>query len=415
MQGRAKRKAIVITVLLALLIDSSLFTPRVWAADSSAAQAQIDANNQQVTQLNKEIAQYEAKLQQIGSDKKTLQQAIDALNLQRKTVEARISATQHTINTTQLQIGQLDESISSTSAQIAAEQAAVSQDLRNLQQLENQPLIARVLSSQDIAKVWQDVAAMAQFNSSMQASISSLRIKETNLADAQTAVQAKHSNLLSQRNDLQSQQTQLTQTKKTKTQLLSETNSKESTYQKLLAEAKATLASFSAFAQNAGGSGLLKNQTSCDAWGCYYNQRDVAWGNDPLNNTKYALKSDGCLITALAMVMTHYGYKDVTPVTINSNPGNFAAYYPAYLLFTAHIDGKDVKRVNTSIDKTLAAGTPVIVGLHAYGGTHFVVLTSGSNGNYLMRDPYVPNEKDIPFSSHYKMSQIYAVEKVQIS
>ena len=41
----------------------------------------------------------------------------------------------------------------------------------------------------------------------------------------------------------------------------------------------------------------------------------------------------------MAMVMTHYGYRDVTPVTINSNPENFAAYYPAYLLTTINVDG----------------------------------------------------------------------------
>ena len=54
-------------------------------------------------------------------------------------------------------------------------------------------------------------------------------------------------------------------------------------------------------------------------------------GKNPLNGTKYNLASDGCLVTSMAMVMTHYGYKDVTPVTINSDPKNFAAYYPAYL------------------------------------------------------------------------------------
>ena len=84
---------------------------------------------------------------------------------------------------------------------------------------------------------------------------------------------------------------------------------------------------------------LLGNQTSCDAWGCHYNQRDTAWGNNALNGTQYTLASDGCLVTAMAMVMTHYGYRDVTPATINGNSGNFAAYYPASLLYTITVDG----------------------------------------------------------------------------
>ena len=400
---------------MVVFLVSGFFIGHDRAAAASDLQAKIDANNQQVQQLNKEIARYEAELKKVGADKKTLQAAIHSLDLKRKSVEARIAADQHTINTTQLQIQQLNVGIASTSAQIATEQAALSRDFRKLQQMDGQPLLAQVLGSKDISQFWQDMNDLAQFNSSVQNGIKTLQGKQNDLSSAQRSMKIQNTALVNQRDELRTQQSSLSQTKKTKAQLLAETKSKESTYQKLLKQAKAELASFSAFAQNAGGSGLLGHQTSCDSWGCYYNQRDAAWGNDPLNGTKYALKSDGCLVTALAMVMTHYGYKDVTPVTINSNPGNFAAYYPAYMLFTAHIDGKKVTRVNTTIDKTLATGNPVIVGLHAYGGTHFVVLTSGSNGHYLMRDPYVPNAKDIPFSSHYRMSQIYAVEKVKIS
>ena len=203
--------------------------------------------------------------------------------------------------------------------------------------------------------------------------------------------------------------------KKTKDQLLAETNAEESKYKTLLAGAKAELASFSAFAKNAGGSGLLGNQTSCDAWGCYYNQRDTAWGNDALNGTQYRLASDGCLVTAMAMVLTHYGHSGVTPRTINTNPTNFAAYYPAYLLHTIYADGVIATRVAAAIDATLATGNPLVVGVHAYGGTHFVVLVSGSRGKYLMRDPYIANGKDINFTDHYSVRNIYEINRVELT
>jgi hypothetical protein len=199
-----------------------------------------------------------------------------------------------------------------------------------------------------------------------------------------------------------------------KNQLLVETSAKESTYQKLLAAAQAQLQSFSTFAQNAGGSKLLANQTSCDTWGCYYSQRDALWGNIALNGTQYKLASDGCLVTAMAMVMTHYGYRDVTPVTINSDPNNFAAYYPAYLMLTINVDGVSATRKTAAIDTTLATGNPVIVGIHAYGGTHYVVLVSGSKGNYIMRDPYIANGKDISFSASYSVRSIFGIARVVI-
>ncbi len=63
---------------------------------------------------------------------------------------------------------------------------------------------------------------------------------------------------------------------------------------------------------------------------------------------------------------------------------------------------------------SLATGNPVVVGVRAYGGTHFVVLVSGRRGNYIMRDPYIPGGKDINFSDHYSVRRIFGVTKVQI-
>lgn len=211
--------------------------------------------------------------------------------------------------------------------------------------------------------------------------------------------------LESYKKDLASQQDQ----KKT---LLAQTQGDEANYQKLLAAAQAQLAGFSRFAESQGG-GLLSNQTSCDDWGCYYNQRDSQWGGLSLNGTQYSIASDGCLVTSMAMVLSHYGHK-VTPIDINSNSNNFASYYPAYLLYTISVDGITAQRIGTTIDSTLSSGNPVIVGVHAYGGTHFVVLKSGSGGDYKMRDPYLENGKDIPFSDHYSVGSIFEVDKVVI-
>jgi hypothetical protein len=122
----------------------------------------------------------------------------------------------------------------------------------------------------------------------------------------------------------------------------------------------------------------------------------------PLSGTNDRMAADGCLVTAMAMVLTHYGYSDVTPVTINSNPANFSAV-GGLMLFTTYFDGTSATRVTSAIDSVLATGNPVIVGLHAYGGTHFVVLVSGSHGSYIMRDPYVPNGKDISFTDHLQV------------
>ena len=227
-------------------------------------------------------------------------------------------------------------------------------------------------------------------------------------------MQQKKDALSAQNQSLATQQKSLSSTVASKSQLLTETSAKESTYQKLLAQAQAELNSFSNFTKNSGGAKLLANQTVCDKWGCYYNQRDTSWGGSALNGTQYTLASDGCLVTSVAMVMTHYGYSGVTPASINANPSNFAAYYPAYLLNTISVGGVTASRIAATIDSTLSSGNPVIVGMNVSGGTHFVVLVSGSNGKYIMRDPYIANGKDINFSSHYSLRAIYSIAKVVI-
>ena len=68
-----------------------------------------------------------------------------------------------------------------------------------------------------------------------------------------------------------------------------------------------------------------------------------------------------------------------------------------------------------NMDAVLATGNPLIIGIHAYGGTHYIVFTSGSKGNYIMRDPYQPNAKDIPFTQYYSLSEIFSAAKVVIS
>ncbi len=421
---------------IAAMVVSILFIPYVKAAaiqtatstGSDSAQAQqISTDNQQIATLNQEIATYQAQLQKVGADKKTLQSAINALDLERSKGRAQVALTQVQINTTQAQIWQLGGEMTKAKQTIATDQAALGGYLRSLQKADGKPLIVQMLSSGSLVAVWDDINATLKMQNAVQGQMQTLRIQEGNLADSQAASKQKQETLTSQKQTLASQQQSLVATEQSKTQLLAETKSQEAIYQKLLAAAEAELNSFSTFTQNAGGPKLLADQTSCNASGCYYNQRDVAWGSDTLDGTKYTLASAGCLIASVAMVLTHYGYRDVTPATINADPDNFAAYSPDLLLATISVDGATVTRkaVNVRgaavarkvdvIDAMLATGHPAIVGMNALGGTHFVVLTSGSNGDYLMRDPYVANGNNISFSSHYSLKEIYSVARVVVS
>jgi peptidoglycan hydrolase CwlO-like protein len=385
------------------------------AISSSSLQAELDANNQEMAALNQQIATYQTELQQVGANKKTLQAAINSLNLQKSKVQTQISLTQTQIKNTQIQIQQLGGQITSAQQTIATDQIALGAYMRSLEKADAKPLIVQMLSSGGLVQTWDDLNQTLQIQNGIQNEMQALGEQKSNLTATQTASEQKQSTLTAQQQSLTAQQQSLVSTEQSKSQLLTETNSQEATYEKLLATANAELNSFSAFAAAAGGAKRRGTQTICDSWGCYYNQRDGAWGSDPLDGTRYTMASDGCLVASMAMVLTHYGYKDVTPVTINSNPNDFTAYAPAYLLTSIDVDGVTATRKSAAIDATLATGNPVIVGIDAYGGTHFLVLVSGSKGNYVMKDPYITDGNNISFTDHYTLRSIFAIAKVVIS
>ncbi len=399
---------IVISVAVALGLP-----PALSSAATGDIQTQLDANSAQISALQAQIAEYQKQLNSLGTQKGTLKSAISSLTITQKQLAAQAQETQAKISSANLQIQKLTHSIGTKEENIAADQTAIAKALRTIAQGEEATLVTQIVSSHSIDEVWQVADEAYQFNEALIGHISDLRDARTQLTSNRTQVQSTKATLVSLQNDLASQKKSIDANKQKQQRLLAQTNNQESTYQKLLAAAKAELASYTAFTTNAGGSKLLANQTSCDDWGCYYSQRDTIWGNVPLSGTSERLAASGCLVTSMAMMMTHYGHRNVTPVTINADPGNFSAV-GGLLLFTIRADGATATRVTSFIDATLASGNPVVVGIHAYGGTHFVVFTSGTKGNYLMRDPYIANAKDISFVANYPLSSIFSASKVVV-
>ncbi len=370
------------------------------------------ANDDAVSALEKQIAEYQKQLKTLGTQKQTLQSTIQSLDVNRAEIGVKIKLTQNKITEANGVLKGLSSDIFNKEESISAEKVGVAGSLRDVAFLDDHPLVSAIFSSESLGEAWTAIDADTALATKLQDHTVQLSSAKTVLVDKQTKVAAAKKDLSNLSADLVSQQKSLDANKRQKQALLAQTQNSEANYQKLLASAQAELTSLTAF--TAGG-GALGTQTVCDSWGCYYNQRDSAWGSIPLNGTRYTILSAGCLVTSMAMVMTHYGYKSVTPVTINSNPSNFSAFGPL-LLKTIYAAGVSATRVDVTIDAVLATGNPVIVGLHpTRGATHFLVLTSGSKGSYMMRDPWTSGGKDIPFSSHYSLATVYEVNKVVIN
>ena len=407
-------------MLICLLLITSLVPVHVFADTPTPTPTPTGAPSpdpNKLSELQQQISDLEGKVANTKAQEQTLSSTIAVMDNQ-------INLTQLRINATQEELTELTANIQTATSKISTLEGSLDTITK--------VLLKRIVATYEIGDLQQTQAILASSNmDDLVARASYMKIVQqhdkrliydtqqakTDYANQKGIFVAQKQKAEELQQSLQTYSDQLAQEKTTKQQLLTQTQGDEATYEQLLAEAQAQLAGFTHFVTSQGGASLLSGQTACDGWGCYYNQRDSQWGSVALNNTQYSIASDGCLMTSMAMVYTHYGHRGVTPLSINANPGNFAAYEPAWLLKTIVADGTTSNRVSDSIDNVLSSGNPVIVGISYDGGPypdHFVVLVSGSGGNYQMNDPYTPNGHNIPFTSHYSVASIREIDRVNM-
>src|SRR3989344_4484972 len=161
MNIRAKQAA---TIVGSALLCIAAFAPLMSQAQSTAAppsaseiQALIDAQNAQILELDKEIAQYEKQLDAVGSKKQTLQNELSKLNLSLKKSAASIAASKKKISSTQLQIQQLAQGIAVKQGSIETDAAGLAESFRQMNEAEASSLALQILASDDIAETWREL------------------------------------------------------------------------------------------------------------------------------------------------------------------------------------------------------------------------------------------------------------------
>jgi len=214
------------------------------AQSADDIQAQIDSQNQQIDQLNKEIAQYQTQLDATTAKKQTLQNTLDQLNLSIKKVTASVNLTKAQIDSTQLQIDELANGIDDKQAAIDGDHAGLAESIRRLNETESNPLATELLMSGSVSSAWEDIDNFQTLQGAVRGHIVNLTQEKQQLTDVKAQREAKEQQLQSQKADLVTQQGSLNATKKAQSDLLTQTKSQESTYQKIIAEKKAQEKSF---------------------------------------------------------------------------------------------------------------------------------------------------------------------------
>jgi len=354
-------------------------------------------NADTIDDLNKKIDEYQRQVDRLKSEANTLSNQISQYNAQISLKEVEIDQTEEKINQLGGRIEQIGSSLDSLT----------------------KAFTNRVEETYKMARVG-DPLLMIMTAPNLSEAVSSFhylqKIQESDqdllkrLGEVKTDYEVEKDEQQDLQKELEVQRQSLNSQKVAKNNLLSVTKSDEQRYQNLLAEAKAQLSALKRFVNSQGGATILNNQTKCDDWGCYYNQRDALWGNIGLGGSNYSVAEYGCLVTSISMVASHYG-RDLKPdnIAIHSNyfvPGT------GYLYHTA--DGMPFSLTTASasvLDAELAAGRPVIAGL--YGGPdHFIVILRKEGDNYIMHDPFMPDGHNKQLTDAYNVSDISSIRLV---
>ena len=396
--------------ILAVLI---LFGANAFLATRVFAQSQEDLQNL--------INQYTQTIANLQNQKDTLSKQISLLDSQITLTTLEIADTKRKINDLQNEISGLDTQIAQLEDQKTQRLELVLHRIPQAYKREvaSQAQFGWLLLSNNL----DDLIIRAKYLSQLQQEdaqlYKALQLTQNDFNDRKTTREQKKAEQQALQVQLDQRTQELANQKSEKQSLLAQTQGQEDQYQALLAQARAQLAGFASFATSQGG-GELSGQTHCDGWGCYYNQRDSQWANMLINgqndcNGPCSIARVGCLITSVAMVASHYGHNDILPSDIaSSDPNNFSVG-TAMLRYSITVHGVTISRIGTSLSPDAVSGGPVIVGIR-YGpfGTHFVVIKSYSNGQYVMNDPYQANGYDKNFTDSYSLGSIFEVDRVSI-
>lgn len=380
------------TFFLFLALSFFLFSPTVSYADDRE-------------DLEKKITEYTQKLSELGTAKNTLANQIKILTSQYELTLLRITQTENSIKNLEKEIASLTVEIDGLNTKLnKLSSLYVLQIIDNYKLQKKVPPFAFLFSS-DLNNFLEQYKYVANIQKASQNSLINMETVRSNYDAQKTAKTQKQQEMEALQKTLATQKTTLDNQKVAKDKLLESTKNDEKKYQSLLADAQRQLALLKNFSNYAGGSSCLDSVPGTGSDGNFYSQRDPRWCKQIIGvstDQSDIVGRIGCAISSYAMVMKKKG-TDISPSAIAADPNNFDIYSKVLL-------NKIQNKKNYSaavVDSELKAGHYVIAELSAFSGTHFVVIISGSNGNYKIHDPWFGPDQNL--NDHYSTSRINTI------
>ncbi len=400
-------------LVMILLVGFALAaTQPVLAEESTSASTEKQSA---IDRLNQEIQDLQNKIKDAQNEQNTLASTIKFLDSKILLTGKEIEKSEREIELLEAAIDDLGQRIQGLEVNLHDLSAELIERVQEQYKRSSTDAVSVIFATTGFTDLFKEHKYLVQLRAHTQRLLLDTETKRQQYDAEKGNKEAKQKEVEALRRKLEANRRDLLSQQAAKKQLLVETQNSEAKYQSLLAQAKSQLAALHRFVVGQGGASILQNQTKCDDWGCYYNQRDSQWGNISLGGSSYSVAEYGCLVSSVAMVATHYG-KNIKPADIAVIS---AAFVPGYgwLYHSFAVNGTQVNLTSASrslLDNELAAGRPVIAGLYS-GPDHFIVIVRKEGDNYIMHDPFLENGSYRSLTDKYNVADIRSLRLVRFN
>jgi len=190
----------------------------------------------EIKQLENEIVEYRNRINNVSTQKRTLQGTVQSIDLSRTKLGKDIELTQKKIERTNFTILELNNDITKKEQNIEKNSLAISTIINRINQSSQDSMIEILLSSPSISTFLMEVDNLGKLQLSIQDNMASLKRLKNELGTSRASFQKEHKELTGLRSKISDQKTIADQERKHQASLLSVTKNQESNYRKLLAE-----------------------------------------------------------------------------------------------------------------------------------------------------------------------------------
>lgn len=228
----------------ALLLFGVIFFAHAQTGDAPSSRIDelkqsISNNEDEIKKLEAEIADYKNRLDDVGTQKKTLQSAVQTLDLTRAKLGKDAELTRAKISRTDATIAILKRGITEKETRIERSRGVIKSIMLKVNEADQGTLLEVLLSSKSLSDFFVEIDDLSRVQTSIRDNIKSLERLKGDLEDSKAATESAQKKLVQLRESLDDQKTVADNQRKEQSNLLATTKNQEVSYKKLLADREA--------------------------------------------------------------------------------------------------------------------------------------------------------------------------------